>query len=178
MFTVAWKMLLQSLSLSVRARSVLECAVTIDTLTDRRCVAQQKGKRFLAVSLLGFTRRYAELERSSHGERDAVTHKITKPTTLYYLPETRDHATYWTLSGEPVPWQRLLPERVRSDVSVIPTLAATWGSLSCAATRPRCLLSLLRSLPYALEVTYHNGAMLIHTGERIIRKVDQPVSLG
>ena len=74
--------------------------------------------------------------------------------------------------------ENLFLERVRSDVSVIPTLAATWGSLSCAATRPRCLLSLHRSLPYALEVIYHNGAMLIHTGEHIVRKVDQPVSLG
>ena len=84
-----------------------------------------KGKRFLAVSLLGFTRRYAGLERSSHGDRDAVTHKITKPTTLYNLPETRDHATYWTLSGEPVHWQRSLPERIHSDAFVISTLVAT-----------------------------------------------------
>ena len=66
-----------------------------------------------------------ELERSSRGERDAVTHKITKPTTLKNLPETRDHATYWTLSGESVPRQRSLPERIRSDASVIPTLVAT-----------------------------------------------------
>ena len=84
-----------------------------------------KGKRFLAISLLGFTRRYAELERSSHGERDAVTHKMTKPTTRRDLPETRDHTTYWTLSGEPVLRQRSLPERIRSDASVIPTLVAT-----------------------------------------------------
>ena len=66
-----------------------------------------------------------ELERSSRGERDAVTHKITKPTTLKHLPETRNHATYWTLSGEPVLRQRSLPERIRSDASVIPTLVAT-----------------------------------------------------
>ena len=66
-----------------------------------------------------------ELERLSHGERDAVTHKITKPTTRRDLPETRDHTTYWTLPGEPVRWQRSLPERIHSDAFVISTLVAT-----------------------------------------------------
>ena len=64
--------------------------------------------------------------KSAYGNRRTIGLELSRQgETVGKLQMTSYSVPDWGLSGEPVPRQRSLPERIRSDASVIPTLVAT-----------------------------------------------------